>query len=344
MSLTAEEQAKIGGSDVAAVLGLSQWSTPFEVYVRIVSALEGRPLKGRMNQQQARGNIMERAVLEVYANRTGAKLLPGPKLAHPRLAFMRASLDALAERDGVIVADAKTIGASERHHFGEEGTDQVRQDILFQMTLYIGIGTLTGHVTRPAADVPVLGLSGADPVVYHVGFDAELFAMLEAASERFWVDHVLPRRPPPLTEPLKDVDAAGRLYPRHEGEARQWDSLGTAEQVAIREWLQARKEQQKAKALVAEHEARLKLLLGTVPRVEGLPPDTGAKSITWRQNKPGKVTNWEMLAKVLGTTFNVRGEDYERMVREHTTTKDGARPLTVQERKEEGCRTASQDP
>lgn len=335
MSLTAEDAARLGGSDIAGLLGLSPWATPLSIYARVVSALEGHYNPDKANAQQARGNIMERAVLEVYAERTGARLLPGPKLTHPSLAFVRASLDSLAEMDGRIVVDAKTIAASERHHFGEEGTDQVRQDILFQMVLYIGIGTRTGHVTRPVADVPVLGLNGADPVVFTVSYDAELFSMLEAALERFWVDHVLPRRPPPVTEPFRDVDAAGTLYPRSTGNERHWDTLGTDEQRAITDYLTARARLKRAQLRAAGCEAELKLALKETPRVVGLPASTGAKALSWRKNKDGAETDWRTMTQDMGLALNVTPKRYNEFMRRNTTTKEGARPLRVTAAREE---------
>lgn len=337
MSLTPEDAARLGGSDLAGLLGLSPWATPLSIYARVVAALEGRYKPDVANAPQARGNIMERAVLEVYARNTGAQLLPGPKLTHPGMSFVRASLDALAERDGVIVADAKTISASERHHFGEEGTDQVRQDILFQMVLYIGIGTRTGHVTRPVADVPVLGLNGADPVVFTVSYDAELFSMLEAALERFWVDHVLPRRPPPVTDPLRDADAVGALYPRSTGNERHWDTLSTEEQRAIMDYLTARARLKRAQLRAAGCEAALKLALKETPKVFGLPASTGARALTWKQSKERQETDWRAVADELRESL--RGEmsdaQYISLTQQHTTTKEGARPLRVTAAREE---------
>lgn len=333
MSLPPEDAARLGGSDVAAILGLSQWGTPLTVYARVVSALEGRYRPDKPDAYQARGTILERAVLEVYAERTGAKLLPGPKLIHPDMGWVRASLDARAERDGVIVVDAKTVAASERHHFGEEGSDQVRQDILFQMTTYIGIGMKTGHITRPAADVPVLGLNGADPVVFTVGWDAELFAMLEAAMDRFWTDHVLPRRPPPVTEPIRDVDAIGALYPRHSGEQKHWEEFASEEQRAILAHLDARAARIAAERAEAEAEAALKLMLKDVGKVYGLPASTGVKSLTWRKNKDGMETDWRKVAEHLRA--HVGSVEYDTILKKFTTTKEGARPLRVTAAKEE---------
>jgi hypothetical protein len=332
MSLTREDAARLGGSDVAGILGLSPWQTPLSIYARVVSALEGRYRTVAGTDYQERGNELEAAVLAVYARTTGARLLPGPKLTHPGMAFVRASLDALAERDGVIVADAKTVARGMRHHFGEEGTDQVRQDILFQMQIYIGIGMKTGHVTRPVADVPVLGLNGADPVVFTIGFDPELFAMLEAAMERFWADHVLPRRPPPVTEPLRDVDAIGALYPRHSGNERHWESMTSDEQRAVLAYLGARAARIAAERTEAEAEAALKLLLKETPKVDGLPASTGATSITWKKNRDGTATDWEAAFRELATP---ESPFVRSIIQNHTTPKEGARPLRIWAAKEE---------
>jgi predicted phage-related endonuclease len=335
LSLSLEDAARIGGSDMAGILGLSPWSTPLSIYARVVAALEGRALEGAALPYQERGNTLERAVLEVYAQRTGATLLPGPKLVHPDRPFLRASLDARARREGVIVVDAKTVAAGQRHHFGQEGTDQVRQDILFQMTVYIGLGMKTGHITRPAADVPVLGLNGADPMVFTVGWDAELYEMLLAAAERFWVDHVLPRRPPPVTEPLRDADAAGALYPRHSGEAKDWSELATEEQVAVREWLSARQERMEAERAEKAWEARVRLMLATTPSIRCLPPDMSVRRVDWKQNKPSAVTDWRGALEAMRDRGDVSPMQYAEIVKEFTTTKEGARPLKAYALREE---------
>lgn len=332
MSLSIEDQARIGGSDIAGLLGLSPWATPLTIYVRIVAALEGRPLKDEDSSPKRRGRMLESAVLKLYAEETGARLLaPIGALPLMRRPYLRASLDGLAERDGRRVVEVKTAGFSEMRQWGEAGTDAIPQGYLFQCTWYLGHALDAGAVDTREADVAAL--VAGDLRVYHVPFDAELFAMLEAAAECFWVDHVLPRRPPPVTEPFKDLGAVNSLYSRHAGDARQWDSLSTPEQLTVGEWLQARKARQLAEAVEAEREARLKLLLGATPRIEGLPPDTGAKALTYRQSKARQVTDWEAviaeLRRHVGPTF------YEELVKACTTTKDGARPLRVTEREDE---------
>lgn len=330
MSLTDAEKRMIGGSDIAALLGDSRWGTPLQLYARIVGAAQ----EERQEAHMRRGNVLERAVLELYAAETGSVLLDGPKLTHPRLPYVRSSLDALAVPygEGARVVDAKTVGSGERRHFGEPGTDQVRRDILYQMVMYVGIGLARGVVDVPKADVPVLGLSGADLTIYTVGFDAELYGMIEEAIERFWRDHVEPRRPPPVTEPLGDMDAIGALYPRHEGEAKRWEELAGLEQDAVQRWLVAREIRRLKAAEEAEAEAEVRMLLGTTPSLL-LPEHLGGGRVDWKQNKASTRTDWEKVAHELSA--HVGPQRYQQVVKEFTTTKEGARPLVVRQ-KEEG--------
>jgi hypothetical protein len=328
--LSLEDAAKLGGSDLAALLGRSPWGTPFTLYARIVSALEGRAVPHEDSAPKRRGRVLEKAVLNLYAEETGARLLPGPKLTHPRLQYVRASLDALADENGVQVVDAKTGGLSEVRKWGEAGTDEVPEYILYQMTWYGGLAGLADVVQR--RDSVVAALVGGDLRVYHVPWDGELFGMLEQAVERFWVDHVLPRKPPPMTDPLVELPSIGALYPRHAGDAREWSSLSPEDEDWFRRWLFYRGERKKVEALQKEAEARVRMLLGTTPELSNIPEELGGGRIDYRQNKPRKVTDWNAVADELGN--HVSAETYLEAMKKHTTTKDGARPLVVRQKEE----------
>jgi putative phage-type endonuclease len=320
MSLTPEESRLVGGSDIAPILGLSPYRTPLQVYARIVA--------GEQQQDSAplrRGRFLEEAVLRLYEAETGAQLLDSPKLKHPRLAFTRASLDSLARRDGRRVVEGKTAGLSEVRHWGEAGTDAVPMHYVPQTTWYAGIALARDVVDT--GEVDVAALVAGDLRVYHLPWDAELFAMLESAVERFWTDHVEPRRPPPVTEPLKDLDAVGSLYPRHDGNARTWASLATPERLAVEEWLRAREEERAAKERRAAWEVRVKLALGAAPQLVGLPEVLGATRIDWKANKDSTRIDWEGLAHALQR--HVSPTTYNALSEKHTTTTPGARPLVA---------------
>jgi hypothetical protein len=330
MTLSLEDAAKVGGSDLAALLGRSPWGTPFTLYARIVSALEGRALSHDDSAPRRRGRVLEKAVLSLYAEETQSVLQDGPRLRHWRLPYVRASLDALASNGGVTrVVDAKTAGLAEIRKWGDPGTDEIPEYMLYQLTLYAGLWADAAR--EPARTSHIAALVGGDLRVYVVPYDAELFGMLEQAVERFWVDHVEPRHPPPMTDPLTELPSIGALYPRHDGEAKAWDSLLGTEQTDVQQWLAARARRKEAVAYEATFEARVRMLLGTTPSLS-LPDDLGGGRVDWRQNKPSRVTDWEAIADTLGN--DVSAARYHEVVKQFTTTKEGARPLVVRQREE----------
>lgn len=332
MTLSREDAARLGGSDLAGLMGLSPWQTPLSIYARVLNALEGRNVADVDSGPKRRGRHLESAVLRLYAEETGARVEESVKLTHPRLSFGRASLDGVALRENLHrVVEVKTAGLSELRQWGEAGTDEIPQNYVFQTCWYAGVAKACGQTD--VDDVDVAALVGGDLRLYVVPFDPELFAMLEAVVERFWKDHVLPRRPPPVTDPLRDVDAIGALYPRHSWEERHWETFASEEQRAIMDYLKARARLKRAEMRAAGAEATLKLLLKDTPKVYGLPPGTGAKSLTWKRNKDGTETDWRAVAERLAK--HVRVDWYKEIVQEFTTAKDGARPLRVTETREE---------
>lgn len=328
MSLALEDAAKIGGSDLAALLGRSPWGTPFTLYARIVAALEGRAMPHEDSAPKRRGRALEQAVLSLYAEETGSIIVRNPDTQPLARPCFRMSIDAMAysteSADDRRIVEAKTAGLSEVRKWGEVGTDEVPEPYLYQCAWYLGHALRTRMVDVRSADVAAL--VGGDLRVYSVPYDAELFGMLEQTVERFWVDHVEPRRPPPMTDPLVELPSIGALYPRHNGEAKAWDAITTEEQDWIRQYLAAKEAERHAMRLRAEAEARVRMLLGTTPSL-ALPPALGSGRIDWRQNRPSRVTNWRAFAEALRPS--VRDEWYQELLATHTADKPGARPLVV---------------
>lgn len=332
MSLTPEEAGMVGGSDLPGILGRSPWATPLSVYVRIVAALEGRYREQAPNAAMRRGNHLEAAVLAMYAEETGAVVTPKVNLRDPLRSYVRASLDGVADREGRIVVDAKTATRDGARKYGEPGTDQVPEEVIHQQTLYIGIGLRVGRVDVHAADIAAF-LDG-ELALFRIPFDQDLFGLLEEAVDRFWMDHVEPRRPPPPSEPFQDLAAVGHLYRKHAGDAKHWDSLSAEGRVAVSEWLRAKEEEEKAAELRASWEVRAKLAMGSAPQLVGLPEHLPTHRVDWKQNKAGTVTDWKGVAGALAVEYanRVRPSRYKEIVAEFTTTKEGARPFVARRR------------
>jgi len=299
VSLTDEEACLLGGSDLASLVGLSPWGTPLTVYARIKSGMAPR----EQTPAQRRGTLLEPVVREMYRMDTNAELLGPVKLRHPRHDFGRASLDDVVRHrgGGRRVLEIKTDGRDRAHVWGEPGTDEVPDYYAVQASYYLGVGLETGAIEEDTADVAVLLLGVDDsPRIYRVKHQPEVYEWLLEAAHRFWVDHVVPGRPPEPTAPAREAEAVRRLYAREREPLADFSALPPEDRAAVLAYAEARARAKEAGNVLEDAELRLKLALGWRSGVEGLPADTGLRRLTWKADGQGKVawkTAFEALAK-----------------------------------------------
>lgn len=162
----------IGGSDAAAVLGLSKWKTPYQVWLE--KRGEAAPIED--NEPMLWGRVLEPAIRQQYAERTGrtVRILDGMLRdeTHP---FMLANLDGVTDDQRLV--EIKTTRSAQE--WGEPGTDEVPQAYLIQVQHYLSVTKL------PVADVAVL-IAGSDFRLYEVPADPELQGMIIEAEADFW--------------------------------------------------------------------------------------------------------------------------------------------------------------
>lgn len=195
-SWLASRRTGIGGSDVAAILGLSKWSTPLQVYQD--KRGEAPPVPD--NDAMRWGRYLEPAVRQAYSDTTGRDVrVPTDMLRHPIYDHMLANLDGVAggANEPLRIFEAKTARSADG--WGEPGSDQVPQPYLLQVQHYMEV---TGVMV---ADVAVL-IGGSDFRIYEVPADRELQDMLIDAEAEFW--QRVQRGEPP--EPVTFADAVAR--------------------------------------------------------------------------------------------------------------------------------------
>ncbi|HFD16301.1 MAG TPA: hypothetical protein ENJ38_08365 [Rhodospirillales bacterium] len=255
----------IGGSDAAAILGLSPWKTPLEVYLEKIGERQPQPDTAATYW----GRVLEDVVAEEYARRTGARLRRVNRtLAHPRHPIILANLDReiVAHERGPGVLEVKTA-ARRSDDWGDEGTDEIPEHYLAQVQHYLGV---TG---RGWADVAVLFLGDRRFAVYHIRRDDELVEALFGEELRFWREHVEPRVPP---EP-RTIDDIRRRWPRHEAGkvlVAPPDVMEAAEQLAA---LRA-----ELKALEAREKELLAAIQKAMGDAERLDAPDGRTLATWK--------------------------------------------------------------
>lgn len=173
----------IGGSDAPAVVGVSPWRTPLDVYEDKI----GEAPEREDNEAMAWGRALEPVIRQAYSDRTGrAVRLPG-MLAHPRHDWMLANLDGIAENRVLEIKTARTAKG-----WGDEGSDMIPLPYLIQVQHYMIV------TACPVADVAVL-IGGSDFRLYEVPADDELQAGIIEQEAELW-DRIQRRDPPdPVT-------------------------------------------------------------------------------------------------------------------------------------------------
>ena len=185
----------IGGSDIGAILGLSRFRSPLEVWMektgKEVKRLDSLPLRF--------GSFAEAFVASEYARATGFRLIHDESIyIHPEHAFMSAHMDRFVLEGGAAnstpsptrILECKTAHPFSSGDWGEAGSDEVPMSYLCQCIWYMAITSIN------QVDLAVL-FGNSDFRIYTMNRDLGLEnAILEKAS-LFWNDYVLKDLPPP---------------------------------------------------------------------------------------------------------------------------------------------------
>lgn len=236
-----QRQTGIGGSDAAAILGLSPYRTPFQVYQEKTGQLDAQP----DNENMLWGRVLEPVIRQQYADRTGRVVrIPEEMLRHPVHGFMIANVDGVTDDSRLL--EVKTARSAKE--WGEPGSDQIPQAYLIQVQHYLAVTML------PVADVSVL-IGGSDYRQYEIPADLELQEMIIEGEAKFWNDLQAGIAP----EPISFADAQAR-YGRNSstGEVQASDEVLQA----IKHLEVIKKESKRLELLEEENKAVLMLALG----------------------------------------------------------------------------------
>jgi len=307
----------IGGSDIAAILGLSPWRTPLDVYRDKVDGAE-QPETESMRW----GLLLEDLIAREYAARAGVRIQRVNTLIRargrewaiatldrvvlPARGRARVSGGELRGADGVL--ECKAVNAFAAHEWGRgDDPDAVPLHCAAQCMWYLGITGL------PWCDVAAL-IGGQRLVVRRIERDNETIAAMFARAETFWRDHVLARVPPPPST-AREADHG---WPSDNGESLEADEELIAAYNAARE---ARTRMAEAERDYEAAVERIKLALGerSVLTLHGRP------IATWRATSARKIVDYEAVIR----EANVPAE----LIARHTTTQPGTRRFVLKEPK-----------
>jgi putative phage-type endonuclease len=192
----AERRRGVGGSDSAAIAGLSPWKTELQVYMEKI----GEVADTEETPDMRRGTLLEPAIRQMYADETGRQvILPTKPFVNSHFRFVRANLDGLTTND--IILECKT--SRNRSGWGEPGTSDIPVAYLCQ----VQHNMLASQ--KPRCDVAVL-FGDFEFSIYPIEADIEFQELLLEQEAAFW--ECVQKRIPP--EPVTTEDLM-RRWPRN---------------------------------------------------------------------------------------------------------------------------------
>ena len=305
MSMTSKEmwhherRLGIGGSDVAAILGISKWATPLDIFNQKRGYVEPNDLSN--NERVHFGNVLEDVVAQEYARRFNCKVQRRNKpISHSDLPWMRANLDRVVVGQKKVLecktADAFTV----KFNWGEPDTDEVPDQYLVQCMHYL---ICTGW---EESDLAVI-VGGNEFRRYQINYDAELASILIEQVRNFWINHVLTDTPPPPTT----LDEINQAYPLDNGEK-------ITATIEVAEAINERKELDDQKKII---ESRIKeqdeIIKGFMGVHDSLVDHLGRPLATWKTAKPTKrfdTTGFKKTHPDLYSAFTQEGKASRRFL------------------------------
>lgn len=203
----------LGSSDIAAILGLSPWKTPVDVYFEKLGM--PKPIDADKERLFKRGKRLEPVVLDMLEDERGIEILTrGARYRDPGHPWMAAEIDAEAiVEDERVNIEVKTVHPFAADAFGEEGSDEIPIGYAAQATF--GQMVTGRHRTLFAV------LVGADNLTtYWLDRDDDTVRGIRQKAVDFWHNHVLAHVPPDpiLIEDVyrlmrRDVDIVAEATP-----------------------------------------------------------------------------------------------------------------------------------
>jgi len=300
-----------GGSEIAAICGLSRWKKPHDVWAdRVLGPQEAT------GHNIERGNRLEAALREWGADKIGRKVLPCNTTYQGKDPICFATPDGwLADpRDGIV--EIKSPSRNTEDEWRDDDGELIIPDAyVCQMQWQMYAVRNTHQVSKSV----MFALLDGDLFYKWLPYDEDLVRGLLDKANDFKARYIDIRKPPPPTADRSYGDVLARLFGRNRGEMID----GSNEQYLMaRDLAHAKQQEKDAKELITALQNELKLAIGDN---DGLQWDGG--KVTWRNNKDVVWTDYKGIAEnLLG---KMSSAERERWVSEYTKTKPGPRVFRV---------------
>lgn len=193
-----ERQKSIGGSDAAAIVGLSKWSTPYSVWAEKTGRIPPKEETEAMRQ----GTDLEEYVAERFAEQTGKKVRRVPKiLKNDAYPFAHANVDRLIVGENAGLECKTTSSLNTKRFKGVE----FPIDYYAQCVHYLAVTGLQKWY------LAVLVL-GREFYTFELDRDESEIDALMGAEKAFWETNVITDTPPMIDGAEATAEALNGVF------------------------------------------------------------------------------------------------------------------------------------
>jgi putative phage-type endonuclease len=300
----------LGGSDIAAILGISPWKTAYELWQEKTTDWQEESSEER-DKVLRRGKKLEPMVIEMLQEEHDVWVIDRNQIhVDKEFPFLRAEIDFEYVMDGggtVANGDIKTVHPRAAGDWGIEGSDE--------FPAYYGAQFQFGLMVTGRTHTKVGALIGADDLrVYEVDRDDQIIAYIRKAAVDFWFNHVIASVPPGI----KSSEDASKVLSRFEGFAwagneEVWKQLGILKGV---------KEAQKRLEATREGlEIAVKTSLANAASENGVEGDSQKFAILGPDGKPAVTWNSQQTNRIAVKLLRAEHPDIAELFTETTTTR-----------------------
>ena len=300
----AERKLGIGGSEAAAIMGLSPWATPATIWLDKT----GRAAPKEETEAMRIGTELEDFVARRYMQETGRTVQRYNKMVH--VDVLLGNFDRLVVPDGEKVAshmgEVRTNLLLECKTASREWEDGVPLYYQTQVQHYMGL------VPRlEAADVACLFLGRKHFEIYRVVRDQQVIDHMQAYLRAWWDKHVVHDEMP---APTNEADCK-LLWSR----SNPGKTVITTDEIKAKldAYQKLKADEKAAKEAASQLQSDIEAFMGDA---EIITDATGKPLCTWKSAKDSSKTDWETLARDLGAT--------DEQIAAHTSTTPGSRRFT----------------
>jgi putative phage-type endonuclease len=183
----------ICGSDISAICGISPWSTPLDVYMRIVDGVEKEITSPAIEW----GTLLEPIILSKYEGEKEVDLETNIQSVHKDYPFIRGNIDGFCRKTCGIV-EAKTSNFRFKQKWLKDDQWSVPLNYKLQVYWYAMI--------QDAQSIDVAVLFGLDDFnIITLDRNLKLESALLKKAIDFWEKHILAKKPP-APQTVADLD------------------------------------------------------------------------------------------------------------------------------------------